>query len=350
MAYSTLDNGTMNKRVTLKDVAKAAGVHVSTVSRALDPNSKTSLTDEVTARIKSVADEMGYRPNRIAAGLRTSRSMSIGVMIPDITNTMFPPIVRGIESVLEPLGYASILVNTDDVLAREQRLIEVLRERGVDGIISVAAHRDDPAISEIFSQGTPVVTLNRRLDRSLVPFVVHDNEFGISLILKHLVELGHRSIGHISGPVDLSTGQARAQAYASSCRSLGLADCADRVSVAERFDEDEGRRCAVDLLGTHPAITAMVCANDRLAIGAYAGIRSLGKSIPSDVSVTGFNDNPMLELIPPRLTTIRVQQFEAGRTGAEMLLNAISGEKRGAVGIVLPVELIVRESTAAPSA
>ena len=338
------------RRVTLKDVAQAAGVHVSTVSRALDPNSTTPLTDEVAARVKKAANDLGYRPNRIAAGLRTNRSMSIGVMIPDITNTIFPPIVRGIESVLEPCGYATILCNTDNQTSREQRLIEVLRQHGVDGIISVAAHRDDPGIAEIVNQGIPFVTLNRRLDRSPVPYVINDEEVGIHLILKHLIELGHARIGHVAGPDELSTGQARSRAFVSGCIAQGFEDSAELVITATRYDEEEGKRCAAELLSAHPEVTALVCANDRLAIGAYSGIRALGRKIPDDVSVTGFNDSPMLELIPPRLTTIRVQQYEAGRTGAEMLLAAIRGEKQGPIGTILPVELIVRESTARPMA
>src|SRR5580704_13291283 len=122
------------KRITLKDIARATGVHVSTVSRALDPVERKAITEEVVNRIRASADMLGYRPNRIAAGLRTKRTMTVGVMIPDITNVIFPPILRGIESVLEPLGYASIIVNTDNKRDRESRLLDVLRDRGVDGI------------------------------------------------------------------------------------------------------------------------------------------------------------------------------------------------------------------------
>lgn len=340
----------MTPRVTLKDIARKAGVHVSTVSRALDPNSKTSLSDDVATRVRTAAKELGYRPNRIAAGLRTNRSMSIGVMIPDITNTMFPPIVRGIESVLEPLGYATIVVNTDNLPEREQRLTEVLREHGVDGIISVAALRNDPGLSEIVKQGTPVITLNRKLDRSPIPYVINDEALGIHLILDHLFELGHRRIGHVAGPGDLSTGKGRLLAYREGCEKLGLTKSAELVATASSYDEAEGERCAIKLMQETPAITALVCANDRLAIGAYSGLREIGFKVPDDVSVTGFNDMPMLDLVRPGLTTIRVEQYEAGRAGAELLLKAIRGESPGAVGTILPVGLKIRESTSAPRA
>lgn len=340
----------MQHRVKLKDVAEAAGVHISTVSRALDPNSKTPLTKDVEQRIKAVANKLGYRPNRIAAGLRTNRSMSIGIMIPDITNTLFPPFVRGIESILEPLGYASILVNTDNIPEREARLLEVLRERGVDGIISVAAQRDDPEIAKIVTQGMPVVTLNRRLDRSAVPFVINDETGGINLALQHLFDLGHRYIGHIAGPENLSTGQNRADAFISGCKRLGIDIPSGYIAFSKNYDEAEGECRAVEILSKYPEVTALLCANDRLAIGAYSGIRSLGLKVPDDVSVTGFNDSPMLELIPPRLTTIRIQQFDAGRAAAELILKSIRGELNGSIGTVLPVTLIKRDSTRPPRA
>ena len=339
---------TSRKRTTIKDVAQSAGVHVSTVSRALDPNSKTPLTGEVAKRVKQAAAELGYRPNRIAAGLRTNRSMSIGVMIPDITNTIFPPIVRGIESVLEPQGYATILCNTDNQREREIRLIEALKQHGIDGMISVAAHRTDPEILALTEFGIPVITLNRRLDRSPVPYVEHDEEVGIHMILQHVFDLGHRKLGHIAGPDDLSTGQVRSDAYVAGCRTLDLPDSAGVLISAAQYDESEGERCAVELLDAHPGTTALICANDRLAIGAYAGLRSMGKRVPEDVSVTGFNDSPMLELIPPRVTTIRVEKFEAGRIGAEILLAAIRGEQKLPVGTILPVELVEGDSTSAP--
>lgn len=338
----------MQKRVTLKDIADAAGVHISTASRALDPNSKTTLSKHVEQKIKDVANQLGYRRNRIAAGLRTNRTMSVGVMIPDITNTLFPPFVRGIDSYLEPNGYTSILVNTDNIREREARLIEVLRERGVDGIISVAARRDDPEIDEVVQQGVPVVTLNRRLDKSLVPYVVNDEISGIYLSLQHLYDLGHRKIGHIAGPEALSTGQSRAEAFGAGCKRLGLKYLPGYMAFSENYDESEGERCAIQVLTKHPDISALLCANDRLAIGAYSGIRSLGLSVPHDVSVTGFNNSPMLELIPPKLTTIHIQKFEAGRAAAELLLKLINGEINGPVGTVLPVELIERDSTCPP--
>ena len=150
----------MKKNITIKDVAKETGVHVSTVSRALSPNARASLSKEVVERIRSKAKQMGYRPNRVASGLRTKRSMTVGIVIPDITNALYAPILLGVESVLEDAGYASILVNSDGDPKREERLLDLLLERGVDGIIDAAVTSQDDKVAEI-SERVPIVTANR---------------------------------------------------------------------------------------------------------------------------------------------------------------------------------------------
>lgn len=338
----------MNKRITIKDIASHLGVHVSTVSRALNPEKSGNLSAAAIEKVRVAASELGYRPNRLAAGLRTRRSMTIGVMIPDISNVLFPPIVRGIESVLEPLGYASVLVNTDSDSAREARLVEVLRDRGVDGIIHAAVLRDDPTIVRAFEDGIPVVTMNRKVEGVDIPYLINDEEDGIRQIITHLFDLGHRHIAHLAGPQELSTGLMRREAFQKVISEIGLPLSPATVVVAEQFTEDEGRRCARDLLDTGATITAICCANDRLALGAIAELHTRGIRCPKDVSVTGFNDMPFLNLIPPSLTTVRIQQFEAGQKCATRLVGMIDECKEAAEpqATILPVELVVRDSSA----
>ncbi|MBB4187764.1 LacI family transcriptional regulator [Sinorhizobium terangae] len=337
----------LKKRITLKDIARETGVHVSTVSRALDPVERKNITEEVVKRIQAAADALGYRPNRIAAGLRTNRTMSVGVMIPDITNLIFPPILRGIESVLEPLGYASIIVNTDSDRDREVRLIDVLRDRGVDGIIHAAVLRSDPSIAKAAQDGLPVVTLNRKVEFSDIPYVINDEDAGICQMLRHLRELGHERVAHIAGPQDLSTGQLRLAAFRNAADDLSVAVDEELIVTATRFDEQEGGRCLAALLSSGKAFTAVLCANDRLALGAIEALRERGIDCPRQVSVTGFNDMPLLELIRPKLTTVRIQQHGAGRAAANILLRLMNAETPSVdLETVLPVELVVRESTA----
>jgi len=340
----------VKKPVTLKDIARITGVHVSTVSRALDLNGRSALTEDVVQRVRETAQRMGYRPNRLAAGLRTSRTMTVGIIIPDITNAIFPLIVRGVESVLEPLGYASIIVNTDNLVEREARLLDVLRERGVDGIVHAAVLRDDPRIAEVMAEGTPVVTVNRRMDGAGIPAVVNDEEHGISLLMRHLHESGHRRIAHIAGPEAFSTGQARLRAFEGMVAELGLEAPAGTTIQAHRFDEAEGARCTEELLAGGWPFTAILCANDRLALGAIRALQARGLRCPEDVSVTGFNDMPLLDLIPPGLTTVRIAQFKVGQAAAHLMVRMMSGQADGVEPeTVMPVELIRRGTVAPPA-
>ncbi len=341
----------MKKAITLRDIARETGVHVSTVSRALDARTQASLTAEVVERVRATAERMGYRPNRLASGLRTNRTMTVGLVIPDITNAVFPLIVRGIESVLEPLGYASIIVNTDNLSEREHRLVDLLQERGVDGVIHAAATRNDPKIVEMAARGIPMVTVNRSIEHSDIPAVVSDDARGVQMMLQYLYDQGHRRIAHLSGPAQSSTGQARRQAFVEAAQALGLELPQAAIVESARYEEDEGRRAALRLLDSGWPFTAILCANDRLALGAIAVLRARGLDCPADVSVTGFNDMPLLDLILPRLTTIRIQQFEVGKASAEILVRIMTETTpRIPRETVLPVFLVERDSVAPPRA
>jgi LacI family transcriptional regulator len=336
------------KRTTLKDIAEAVGLHVSTVSRALDPNMRGSISREVAERVIQTARAMGYRPNRMAYGLRTRRSLTTGIVLPDIANVIFPPIVRGVESVLEPVGYASFIVNTDNSASREEWLLETLLDRGVDGVVHAAALRHDPAGLELVRQGVPLVSVNRRIEGSTVPYVVNDEAGGIDQLFAHLWELGHRAIGHIAGQQATSTGHARLEAFGACSAARGRRDWRERVAESESYTQAEGRRCMEALLLRGGAMTAVMAANDMLALGAIEALRAHGLRCPEDVSVTGFNDMPFLELIPPALTTVRIEQVAAGVAAAELLLRLMAEEE--AVGsVTLPVTLRVRASTGPPA-
>lgn len=331
-------------------IANKTGVHVSTVSRALDPNRATPITENVVEKVREAATQLGYRPNRAASSLRTSKSMTIGILIPDITNTLFPPIVRGIESVMEPAGYASILVNTDSQRGREIALLETLQERGVDGIIHTAVMRNEPSIVSAAATGLPIVTLNRRIEGTQIPYVINDEGSGIEAVYSHLRHHGHTHIAHIAGPAELSTGRFRRDAFVQQAIKHGFDPKTSQIVEATRFDEDQGSRCATEILSRAPETTALLCANDRLALGALRAMTALGLNCPRDVSITGFNDMPFLDFIPPGLTTVRILQFEAGQTAARHLLAMLQGRETDVSReTVLPIELIIRNSVAKPS-
>ena len=338
------------RTVKLKDIARETGYHVSTVSRALDPRAKTTLTDSVVQQIREAAARMGYRPNRLAAGLRTNRTNTIGVVIPDISNPLFPPIVRGVESVLEPLSYVSIIVNTDGRRDREQEMVSALLQHGVDGIIHAAVERDDPILDEVRRARVPLVTVNRALEDPAVPGIVNDDAAGISAMMTHLVRAGHREIAHIAGPEQLSTGVVRRKAFEAAAEDHGLDVPEFHIVHATGLNEENGKRCALGLLALARPPTAIIAANDRLALGVFEAVRGLGLSCPADLSVTGFNNYDFLDWTHPGLTTVRVDKQGAGRRSAELLMQLIEGQTPTETRLVLPVEPVFRGSVAAPRA
>ncbi len=249
------ETATKFQRPRLKDVARVAGVHVSTVSRALNDKTSHLITEEVRARIRAVCDELGYVPNQTASSLRTSRTHTIGVVVPDITNFVFPPIIRGIEDGLSAPGYIAITVNTDGNAEREARMIDILLARSVDGLIMANVLHNDSRISELARRSVELVTVNRRVEDPGVASVVNDEQGGIRAMLGHLVGLGHRRIAHIAGPQDASTGRLRLACFCASLGDFGLAASDCPIAHATAFSEAEGERAARELL-SHEASPA----------------------------------------------------------------------------------------------
>ncbi|MGE3246276.1 MAG: LacI family DNA-binding transcriptional regulator [Beijerinckiaceae bacterium] len=338
------------RRATLKDVAQAVGVHVSTVSRALNPSTRHLITDEIADRIVEASKQLNYRPNPAAYSLRTNRTHTIGVVVPDITNSIFPPMIRGVEDVLSPHGYAVLVVNTDLNRKREAAAIAALSARGVDGLIVASAEREDATLSALASQGTPVVTVNRRTDDASVSSIINDETEGVRLMLEHLVALGHRRIATIAGNQRVSTGQRRYDAFLRNTVEMGLQIGPEQVAFVQAFNEAEGERAMEQLLSGNGGFTAVLCANDRLAIGAISALRRRGLSCPADMSVTGINDMAMVDCIEPPLTTIRIQHYKIGQAAADVLLKRMNAHAEDARPrhLILPVELIKRASTGEP--
>ncbi len=340
----------MRKRVTLKDVAQAVGVHVSTVSRALDPKTRHLITPEIAERILKTSERLDYRPNAAAYSLKTNRTRTIGVIVPDITNPIFPPIIRGVEDALAEQGYFAFLANTDGKAGREAAIADTLLWRGVDGLVLASVEREDQLVSRLSAEGTPMVTVNRRVERPDIASVVHDDRDGIRLVLRHLADLGHRRIANIAGPQTISTGRERYEAFEELRNEMGLDPDPRLVIFAEGFNEAEGERAGTELLERGVPFTAIVCSNDRIAIGAIATLRARGLACPQDVSVTGYNDMPMIDRLFPPLTTVRIEQYQAGAKAAELLVELIEEDPaaRRPKHVVLPVELVVRGSPAPP--
>lgn len=340
------------RRVTLQDVAEQAGVHRSTASRALDPQACHLITADVIAKVLKAVEALGYRHNRVAAGLRTRRTRSIGIVVPDITNMLFPPIIRGIEARIAEQQYVAMIGHTDGDADKERKVIETFLAHGIEGLVVASARLEDGVMISAMREGVAVVTVNRRVKDDAVSSVVHDESAGIAAVLKHLASLGHREVAFLSGPTTSSTGQSRLKAYRHWAKQFDVS-CKDTlVAEADEFREADGERCIDRLLTSRCPFTAVVCANDLLAMGAMASLRKWGLSCPEDVSVTGFNDVPFVDRINPPLTTVRGEHYECGWTAAGILLEDLeqAPEQRSARHVVLPVSLVIRESTGTATA
>ncbi|GGF48570.1 HTH-type transcriptional regulator MalR [Aliidongia dinghuensis] len=344
-------------RVTASDVAKLVGVHVSTVSRAMNPQTRGLVAGDVAQRVLAAAASLGYAPNSLAAGLRTRRSFTIGVVLPDITNPVFPPILRGIQEVLEAEGYVPIVADAGPEAGRpeagrpeagrRETVVERLIARQVDGLILATSLRHDPVLTLCRARQIPVVLVNRVTEDSGFSGVVSDDQRGMKLAVDHLAALGHRSIGHISGPLELSTGHGRLQGFRQAMAQQGLAVPADAVTTAAAYSRDAGREATNRLLTQAPGLTAIVAANDLLALGCYDALAAAGLDCPGDMSVVGHNDMPLVDMVDPPLTTVRIRHHEMGTEAARLLLRQIAGAAEG-FDLVLRPDLIVRASTAPP--
>jgi LacI family transcriptional regulator len=332
-------------RPTLRDVANAAGVHPATASRALNEATRGLVRPATVAKVRAVAAELGYQVNPIARSLKTARSETVGVLVPDLTNPLFPPIVRGIEDELGSSGYTVLTANTDNDPDRTASSFGVLQARQVDGFIVATALRDDPLLEDAVARGVPLVLVNRQTEHLDVSAVAGDDAGGVARTVDHLVELGHREIAHIAGPRSVSTGVQREQAFRAAMRRHGLPD--DRVIEAEAYSEPAGRTALLRLLGTDRP-TAVVAGNDLLAIGCYDALEESGLSCPDDMSVAGFNDMPFIAHLRPPLTSVRVPQYELGVEAARLLLDRLTGRTQTPRVVLLPVTLVVRGSTAPP--
>jgi LacI family transcriptional regulator len=339
---------TTGVRVTLKDVAREAGVHPGTASRALNEETRALVNQETAQRVLAVAEALGYRPNPIARGLKTSRSYTVGVLIPDLTNPLFPPIVRGIQDRLEEAAYTPLIANTDNDPDRERADFEAMRARQVDGFITATARRDHGLLDEFTQAGLPVVLVNRRLEDGAMSSVAGDDRAGVRLAVEHLVGLGHRRIAHLAGPQELSTGHLRHEGFVEAMRSAGIHPDPSLMLVARAFIESEGERLCNELLGRDLEVTAIGAGNDLMALGCYDAFVERGIDCPTELSVVGFNDMPFADWFNPPLTTVRIPHYEIGAGAAELLLDQLRDPEVEPAQLLLDPELVVRDSTAPP--
>jgi len=302
----------------------------------------------VADRVAKIASEMGYARSSLAYGLRTGRTHTVGVVIPDLTNPLFPPIIRQIESTLAYQGYIAVIADSDNDQSKEMEIVQSLKARNVDGLILATAHREDSVVNACIDDDIPLILVNRTIDSHLVTAVINDDNHGIELAVSHLVGLGHRSIAYLGGPQDTSTGHDRFLAFKKLQRKGTFKSHDDLILNCKAFTEAEGHRGFLSILDKNRKFTAVVAANDLLALGCYDAMEEVGLNCPADISVTGFNDMPFMNRLSPPLTSLRIPHREIGDQAAKFLLQRIQDPESPVKTVNQLPELVVRGSTASP--
>lgn len=336
--------------VKLSDVARVAGVHPATVSRALNEEKRHRLSEKTVAKVLQAAELLGYAPNVMAQGLAQGKSTSLGVLIGDVTTPLFPPFLRGVDDVVSGAGYVPLVVNTYDDPDREKSRLRALEARRVEGLIVATASITEGMGPESYTAVAPTVFALRAPQSGEHTRIVSDDATGIHELVAHLVELGHTRIAHITGPQYISTAVIRLRAYREALFEHGLEydpqlvvglDCLKVEFAMEGF----GR-----LLDSGVDFTAVVAFNDVYAFGAYRALRARGLQCPVDISVTGFGDTIGSDLVDPPLTTTAVDHYEMGRQTAGLMLDMLKTPpaEYHHRAVMLPVSAVIRESTAPP--
>jgi len=332
-------------RVTLRDVAELAGVSTKTVSRVV--NVQGEISEATRERVLAAIEELGYHPNRLARGLTTGRTQVVGIIIPDISDPFFPELILGAESVARERGYNVFLCNANRDTELELRYIEVLAERQVDGLMVVGSQLDDKGLASTASQNNAVM-LTSHVVSGAVLFSI-DDMGGTRQVGKYLLGLGHRRIRFI-GSAKAGSSSGRLQGLVSAMQEAGVdTEGVDAFSVVPATAE-QGRMAALELLEHEPETTAVVCYNDVLAVGVLQACNEVGRRVPQELSVTGFDDIPEASRSWPPLTTVRVDRYSLGVAMIQKLLNVIDSGRSEGDRVVFPVELIVRGSTSRPAA
>jgi LacI family transcriptional regulator, galactose operon repressor len=337
----------VDKRPTINDIARRAGLSKASVSRAL--NGKQDVDPETRKRVLKLAAQMGYVPSASARALSNGRSSSLGLLVPTLTWPWILEVLRGVAEEIERSGYSLILYTTSGGEDSEREFMaQVVPAGAVDGLVLVIPLGMLDYIERLAKGGLPIVAVDDRGHYPDLPTVATTNIEGGRTATSHLIEQGRKRIAMLNGPHDFGCNRDRLEGYKSALQQAGLRFDPHRVTDSD-FKETGGASAMTTLLEADPRLDAVFVANDVMAFGAMRALRNSGRRVPDDVAVVGFDDIPASAMTHPPLTTVRQPLYEMGRTAASMVMAAVRGEsisKR----IELPTSLVIRDSSVgAPS-
>jgi LacI family transcriptional regulator len=333
------------RRITLADVAELAGVDKAVVSRVVNADPLLAIRPETRARVEAAIKQLDYRPNVAARTLRTARTGTVGLFIPDFANPVYAEIITGAESAA--LAHGQLLVTGSSSVTghRAQTYLDLLGQGRVDGLLLAGDPVTPREQQALDSFGLPYLFLNRR-HPGVERYVVLDDERAAAMAVTHLLDLGHSRIAHVAGPARADTAARRRAGYEQALRGHGLPVEDDLVVIAD-YTPQGGAEAVRRLLATGVEATAVFVANVASAIGVLQALRDAGLDVPADISVIAVHDLPLAAYLAPPLTTVRMPLRELGARAVEMLLAADPSAPITEV-VAQPIELVVRGSTAAP--
>lgn len=327
--------------ITLRDVARKAGVSVKTVSRVV--NNQGEISEETRQRIASVIREMGYRPNLVARGLVTQRTHTLGLVVPDITNPFFPEVARGVQDAARHRNYNVFLCNSGEDQQEELNALHSLAGQGVDGIIISPCHSTGENLAKFADEFSPIVTINHLYTHPHISMVLTENAQGAKLVVEYLISKGHRRIGMVAGlEKSLNRGR-RIYGFTEAMKAQGLEILIENIEEATPKVES-GYSAALSLLAKQPQLSAIFVYNDLMALGVLQACRMLGRRVPEDCAVVGFDDIQIAGLIYPALTTVHLDKYRLGQEAVGRLLEMLEQPTTNFPPISLEVELVIRQS------
>ncbi|MGD0707307.1 MAG: LacI family DNA-binding transcriptional regulator [Anaerolineaceae bacterium] len=334
--------------VTIKDIAKAAGVSHATVSRAL--HNHPAISKGMVAAIQTLAAEMGYIPSAAARSLKTHQSHALGVIVSNLDDPFWSEVLHSIDEVAHVADYNLFIVTTHRDKQRENEVVQAMVQRGVDGVIICAPQFSPKQSHLLMTYGLPMVIVNNEGSTDSPYLVYNDDVYGIRLATRHLIELGHREIAFLGNSVGGRTSVAREKGFRQEMRTSGVAINEAFILRSQLETLQAGFEAANVLLSQAHRPTAIVCYNDSLAIGVYSAIYQAGLRIPEDISITGFDDIAVAAYLHPPLTTVRQFKARLGAVATTMMLNLLKpdgepGANKEPQKVLLQSELVVRAST-----
>jgi len=340
----------VKQRPTIADVAREAGVSKGLVSFAL--NDRPGVAPATRERILQIAEDIGWIPSVRARSLSTDRSFAMGLVIardPQILSgdPFFPAFIAGVESALSPVEHALVLSMVGSEASEIASYRRLVAHDRVDGVILTDLRRDDPRLDLVHELGLPAVTLGHAAAPAEIPAVLLDDTAGLHDVVAHLASLGHTHLAHVAGPAHMLHGERRARSFEAALAGLGLP--AGPI-VETDFTAADGARATRELLALDPRPTAIVYANDPMAIAGLGVAQRLGINVPRDLSITGFDGSDVGAYLHPALTTVTTAAGDWGRAAAELLLRVVDDPATPQTDVVLPpATLVIRDSTAPPS-